>query len=155
MTVADHPWRRGPFVVTGSYLYVDASELKEAGAGRRALPLTPRHSAGFVAMWEEHDQGRLGFEAYYTGGQPLEDNPYRDEGKPYLEVGFLGEVVLGRYSVFLNLENLLNVRQTREERLVRPSRVPDGRWTVDAWAPLEGFVVNAGVRIRFGGAEGG
>lgn len=144
-------WRQGPFVVTGSYLYVDASELDEAGTGRRAVPLTPRHSAGFVAMWEDHDRGRLGFEAYYTGRQPLEDDPYRDEGKPYLELGLLGEVVLGRFSVFLNLENLLNVRQTREDRLVRPARAPDGRWTVDAWAPLEGFVANAGVRIRFGG----
>jgi outer membrane receptor for ferrienterochelin and colicins len=144
-------WRQGPFVVTGSYLYVDASELDEAGTGRRAVPLTPRHSAGFVAMWEAHDRGRLGFEAYYTGRQPLEDNPYRDAGKPYLELGLLGEVVLSRYSLFLNLENLLNVRQTREDRLVRPDRAPDGRWTVDAWAPLEGFVANAGVRIRFGG----
>ena len=29
------------------------------------------------------------------------------------------------------------------------SRAPDGRWTVDAWAPLEGRVVNGGVRVRF------
>lgn len=144
-------WRQGAFVVTGSYLYVDASEPDEAETGRRAVPLTPRHSAGFVAMWEDHDRGRLGFEAYYTGRQPLDDNPYRVEGKPYLELGLLGEVVLGQYSVFLNLENLLNVRQTRRDRLVRPDRAPDGRWTVDAWAPLEGFVANAGVRVRLGG----
>lgn len=143
-------WRDGPFVVTGSYLHVDASEPAEVGPGRRAVPLTPRHSAGLVAMWEDHDRGRIGFEAYYTGRQPLEDNPYRDEGKPYLEVGLLGEVVLGRYRVFLNLENLLDVRQTRLDPLVLPSRAPDGRWTVDAWSPLDGFVANAGIRVRFG-----
>ena len=144
-------WRRAPFILTGSYLYVEASEPNDAGVGRRAVPLTPRHSAGFVAMWEEHDRGRVGFEAYYTGSQPLDDNPYRSDGKPYLELGLLGEIAVGRYRLFLNLENLLNVRQTREDRLVRPSRAPDGRWTVDAWAPLEGFVANAGVRMRFGG----
>ncbi len=145
-------WRMAPFVVTGSYLYVDASEPEATGAGRRDVPLTPRHSAGVVAMWEEHDRGRIGFEAYYTGSQPLEDDPYRTTGDPYWELGLLGEVVIAeRYRVFLNLENLLDVRQTRESPLVRPSRAPDGRWTVDAWRPLEGFVANAGIRIRFGG----
>ena len=64
-------------------------------------------------------------------------------------MGLLGEIVLGRYRLFLNLENLLDVRQTREDPLVRPTRAPDGRWTVDAWAPVEGFVANAGIRVRF------
>ena len=142
-------WREGPFVVTGNYVYVDASEPAEVGSGRRAVPLTPRHSAGVVAMWEEHDRGRIGFEAYYTGTQPLEDDPYHDESSSYWELGLLGEVVLGRYRVFLNLENLLDVRQSNEHPVLRRERTPDGSWTVDSWAPLEGFVANAGVRIRF------
>ncbi|MDX1562717.1 MAG: TonB-dependent receptor, partial [Gammaproteobacteria bacterium] len=143
-------WRRSPRTITASYLYVDATEPNEAGTGRRDVPLTPRHSIGLVAMWEDHDRGRIGLEVYYTGEQPLADDPYRTESKPYFEIGLLGEIVLGRYRVFLNLENLLDVRQTRESPLIRPERAPDGRWTVDAWAPLEGFVANAGVRIRFG-----
>ncbi len=101
-------------------------------------------------MWEDHDRGRVGLEIYYTGRQSLEDNPYRDESSPYLHVGLLGEIVLDRFRLFLNLENLLDVRQTRKDPLVRPSRASDGRWTVDAWEPLEGFVANAGVRIRLG-----
>jgi outer membrane receptor protein involved in Fe transport len=137
--------------VTGSYLYVDASEPDDFGVTGQAVPLTPRHSAGFVAMWEEHDRGRVGFEAYYTGEQPLEDNPYRTEGDSYVELGLLGEIVLGPYRLFLNLENLLDIRQTREDLLTRPQRAPDGSWTVDAWAPLEGFTANAGIRIKFGG----
>ena len=141
---------RAPYVVTASYLYLDASEPLVDTAGHRSVPLTPRHSAGIVAMWEEHDRGRVGLELYYTGTQPLEDNPYREQGKPYLHIGLLGEIVLGRYRLFLNLENLLDVRQTREDSLLRPTRAPDGRWTVDAWSPLEGFIANAGVRIGFG-----
>ena len=144
-------WKQGPWVVTGSYLYVDASEPDDLGVTRQAVPLTPRHSAGFVAMWEEHDRGRIGFEAYYTGEQPLEDNPYRTESDSYVELGLLGEIVLGQYRLFLNLENFLDVRQTREDPLTRPQRAPDGSWTVDAWAPLEGFTANAGIRIQFGG----
>lgn len=143
-------WRQNPYTVTASYLYLDASETGEVGTGRREVPLTPRHSAGLVAMWERHGQGRLGLELYYTGKQSLEDNPYRNEGRPYLHIGLLGEIVLGRYRVFLNLENLLDVRQTKKDPLLRPSRSPDGRWTVDAWAPLEGFIANAGVRISLG-----
>lgn len=143
-------WRQAPYVVTANYLYLDTSEPSENGVGRRAVPLTPEHSVGLVAMWERHGRGRVGLELYYTGKQPLEDNPYRNTSKPYLHIGLLGEVVLGRYRLFLNLENLLDVRQTREDSLLRPNRTSDGRWTVDAWSPLEGFIANAGVRVRLG-----
>ena len=142
-------WRRDSFVVTASYLYTDASEPDGAG-DRREVPLTPKHSAGLVAIWEVEGRGRLGFELYYTGSQSLEDNPYRLESDPYFEAGLLGEITRGRYNFFVNFENFLNTRQTRDDPLVRPSRTPDGRWTVDAWAPLEGFVASAGVRIRLG-----
>ncbi len=116
------------------------------------MPLTPRHSAGLVAMWEDHERGRVGFEAYYTGTQPLEDDPYRSTSDSYWELGLLGEIVVAeRYRLFLNLENLLDVRQTRDTPLLRPERTADGRWTTDAWAPLEGFIANAGIRFAFGG----
>lgn len=146
-------WRQEPFVVTASHVYVDASEPDPDAPGRRRTPLTPRHSAGVVAVMEDHDRGRIGFEAYYTGAQSLDDDPYRDESDAYWELGMLGEVVLGRVRLFLNLENLLDVRQTDYDRLIRPTRAPDGAWTTDAWAPLEGFTANVGVRIRFGGSS--
>lgn len=143
-------WRQAPYVVTASYLYLDAHEPNVDGPGESAVPLTPEHSAGIVAMWEEHDRGRIGLELYYTGRQSLEDNPYRTESEPYLHIGLLGEVVLGRLRLFLNLENLLDVRQTKEDSLLRPTRSPVGLWTVDAWAPLEGFIANAGFRVGLG-----
>jgi iron complex outermembrane receptor protein len=62
----------------------------------------------------------------------------------------LAEIVLGRASLFLNLENILDVRQTRYDPLLLPRRARDGRWTVDVWAPTDGFVANGGVRLRFG-----
>jgi len=64
-------------------------------------------------------------------------------------VGVLGERQFGRLRVFVNGENLTDVRQTRWDPLLRPSRATDGRWTVDAWAPLDGRNINAGVRVRF------
>ena len=146
-------YRRAPFTVTGSYVYMDASEPDEAGSGRRQTPLVPRHSAGLVAVWERHGRGRIGVEAYYTGKQTLEDNPYRAESRPYLHVGVLGEIALGRVRLFANAENILGVRQTRHDPLLLPQHLPDGRWTVDVWAPTEGFILNAGLRLRFGGGE--
>ena len=146
-------WRRAPFVVTASYLYLDAREPNIGVPGNRTVPLTPRHSAGIVAMWEQHDRGRVGLELYYTGKQSLDDNPYRTESEPYLHIGLLGEIVLGRYRLFLNLENLLDVRQTKEDPLLRLNRAPVGLWTVDAWEPLEGFIANAGIRVRIGDAS--
>jgi iron complex outermembrane receptor protein len=144
-------YRRAPFTVTGSYVYMNASEPDEVGSGRRRTPLVPRHTAGLVAVWERHGRGRIGVEAYYTGKQPLEDNPYRTESRPYLHIGILGEIALGRVRLFANAENILGVRQTRYDPLLLPQRLPDGRWTVDVWAPTEGFILNAGVRLSFGG----
>lgn len=143
--------RWGEFTVTGSYVHLRATEPDPSGAGRRAVARTPRDTGGLVAIWEPEGRGRLGLEAYYTGRQELDDNPYRTRGRPYVELGVLGEIVLGRASLFLNAENILNVRQTRYDPVLRPTRAPDGRWTVDAWAPTDGFVLNGGVRLRFGG----
>lgn len=141
------------FTLTGSYVHVDAREPDPNGADQRIVPLTPKNTAGLVAMWEAHDKGRVGLELYYTGRQQLEDNPYRARSRPYFEFGLLGELVVGKARLFLNAENILGVRQTKYDPLLRPARGADGRWTVDAWAPLEGFVLNGGVRFRFGGRE--
>ena len=113
------------------------------------MPLTPRHSAGIVAMWEREEAGRVGIEWYYTGIQRLEVNPYRDRSEPYSIVGVLAERRLGRLRLFINGENLTGVRQTRWDTLLRPERAGDGRWTVDAWAPLEGRSINGGARVSF------
>jgi outer membrane receptor for ferrienterochelin and colicins len=139
--------RREPYAITGTYTYVQARELDQTM--KQETPLTPRHSAGIVAMWEREDLGRLGVEWYYTGVQRLEQNPFRDTSRPYTIVGVLAERQLRQVRLFVNGENLTGVRQTRWDPLIRPSRAPDGRWTVDAWAPLDGRNVNGGVRLRF------
>jgi iron complex outermembrane receptor protein len=140
-------FRRAPWSVTATYTHVRA---REGARGRRQdVPLTPRHSAGLVGMWEAEDVGRVGIEWYYTGRQRLEENPYRDVSEPYMIAGVLAERQFGRLRLFVNGENLTGVRQTRWDPLLRPARAPDGRWTVDAWAPLEGRSINAGIRVRF------
>ncbi|WP_418357253.1 TonB-dependent receptor plug domain-containing protein [Shewanella basaltis] len=140
----------GDVKLTASYLYLDASEEDPEGAGRRDIALTPRHSAGFVAMWEQHGNFRAGFEAYYTGTQRVNDNPYIDETNPYWHLGLMGEITVGRVSWFINLENLLDIKQTDEHPMLLPSRAPSGQWTTDIWSRNDGFIANAGVRVKFG-----
>ena len=139
--------RKAPFSATASYTFVQSRQLD---LGQRVdTPLTPRHSFGIVGMWEKEKAGRIGIESYYTGRQRLEQNPYRTESKPYVLFGFLAERKFGPVRLFLNVENLANVRQTRWDPLLRPNRGIDGRWTVDAWAPLDGRVLNGGIRLKF------
>ncbi len=139
--------RKEPFSVTATYTYVRARETVDAI--EQDVPLTPRHSAGVVGMWEAEDVGRVGIEWYYTGRQSLEENPYRAVSEPYMILGLLAEKQFRRVRLFVNGENLTGVRQTRWDPLLRPTRAADGRWTVDAWAPLEGRNINGGLRVRF------
>jgi len=113
------------------------------------VPLTPEHSGSLNAMWEGDDWGRFGLEVYLIGRQPLEENPYRSTGLAHVLVGALAERAIGRLRLFINAENLLDIRQTKYDPLTLQTPRPDGRWTVDAWAPLDGRVVNGGVRIAF------
>ncbi len=86
--------RREPFSLTGTYTYVRARET--VGGLEQDVPLTPRHSAGIVGMWEAEGVGRVGIEWYYTGTQTLEENPYRVSSEPYVIVGLLAEKQFGR-----------------------------------------------------------
>jgi outer membrane receptor for ferrienterochelin and colicins len=140
-------FRRKPFAITATYTYVHAREI--VGGAAQDVPQTPRHSAGLVGMWELEDVGRLGVEWYYTGRQALEENPYRSISEPYVIVGVLAERQFGRLRLFINGENLSGVRQTNWDPLLRPTRAVDGRWAVDAWAPLEGRNINGGIRVGF------
>jgi iron complex outermembrane receptor protein len=138
-----------PFHVTATYTHTRSTELDPDLETRREVPLTPRNAAGIVGMWEAEDAGRVGVELYYVGRQDLDDNPFRDRSRAYLILGFLAERRLGRARLFLNAENLLDARQSRWEPVVLPARTPEGRWTTDAWAPLEGRTFNAGLRLAF------
>ena len=146
-------WSHPPFFVTGSYTYVHASEVDPEAGDRRAVPLTPAHQAGLVAVWEEEGRGRAGLEIYYTGVQRLDDNPYRSASRPYLHLGIMAEHRFGPARLFVNAENLLDIRQTHYDSLVRPAVGPGGRWTTDVWAPLDGLVANVGVRVDLAGGH--
>jgi iron complex outermembrane receptor protein len=66
-----------------------------------------------------------------------------------MTVGLLAEHAFGKVHLFVNVEDLNNVHQTQYDPLIRPAQGADGRWTVDAWAPLDGRNINGGIRVTF------
>ncbi|MDQ3213317.1 MAG: TonB-dependent receptor [Acidobacteriota bacterium] len=141
-------YHRDELDVILTHMYLWSTEPNPDAAGRREVPLNPRHSATFDVL-QEIGPARIGVEVFYTGGQALDENPFRQRGFPHVLFGGLIDWAVGRARIFVNLENAADVRQTREHPLIRPARDPFGRWTVDAWAPLDGRTLNAGIRMRF------
>ena len=139
----------GEVDLIATHMYVWGTEPDPDAGIRREVPLNPRHSAGIDLLWDIEGHGRLGIEAFYTGRQPLDDDPSLRVSPAYWLFGIIGEWRVGRARIFVNTENLSNVRQTTHAPIVRPSRDPSGRWTVDEWGPLDGRTLNAGLRWRF------
>lgn len=138
-----------PVIVTAFYAATRTRETSAETGALRESPYVPRASAGLDVAFEEDDTGtRFGVETFYTGPQALQDNPYRTVSPGFVTFGLLASQQLGRANVYVNLENLTNVRQTRFDPLRRASAGEGGRRTVDAWAPLDGRLLNAGVRFR-------
>ncbi len=109
----------------------------------RENPLTPRHRINSVLMYEKHDNIRIGLEGYYYSTQQLSDG---FSGQDYWLLGLMAEKMWERFSVFINFENILDARQTRFDTIYTGSiGNPQFR---DIYAPLEGFVVNGGFKIK-------
>ena len=125
------------------YTYVDARQ--ETDSGYVDLPLVSQHRVNQVLMWEREDDFRIGFEAYYFSKQSREND---STGRDYWFFGLMMEKQLNEpVTAFLNFENFTDSRQTRYEDINAGSLTdPNFR---DIYAPLDGFVINGGVRVRF------
>jgi iron complex outermembrane receptor protein len=132
-----------------THMFVWATEANPDATGRREVPLNPRHTAGVDWLWSITERVRLGVEFFYTGRQHIDESPYRTRSEPYLLWGAVAEWRVGSARLFANVENLSDIRQTTHDPLVRPSPGPLGVWTVDAWGPLEGRILNGGIRFGF------
>ena len=106
-------------------------------------PLTPRHNAGGVLMYEVEEKWRIGYEVYYTGEQLLSDN---SKTRDYWMMGFMVMREFERLSLFINFENFTDARQSRYQDMVLPPH-SDPTFT-EIWAPTDGFVANGGFILR-------
>lgn len=122
------------------YTYTDAGVHSKGVI--TANPLTSRNRINSVLMYEIEDKLKLGLEAYYFSPQKLSDGR---RGRDYWLTGFMAERIWKHFSLYINFENFLDVRQTKFESIYTGSITrPVFR---DIYAPLDGFVVNGGVKI--------
>jgi len=123
------------------YTYTDAQTVYSNIKSQ--LPLTAKHRLNNVLMFEKEDNIKIGLEAYYFSPQRLNDNT---TGKAYWITGLMAEKIFEKFSVFINFENFTDTRQSKFDRIYEgPIDNPRFR---DIYAPVEGFVVNGGFKIR-------
>ncbi|MCH5717971.1 TonB-dependent receptor plug domain-containing protein [Niabella hibiscisoli] len=122
------------------YTYTDANTYFK---DKEWLPLTARHRLNNVLMYEIEEKLKLGLEAYYYSPQKLNDGA---QGKSYWITGFMAEKLWEKFSVFINFENFSNTRQTRFDSIY--TGTIDNPVFRDIYAPVDGFVVNGGIKIR-------
>ncbi len=134
-------FRYHDFKLFVGYTYADANTHYDNS--KSWLPLTARHRLNNVLMYEKEDNIKIGLEAYYFSPQQLSDGAM---GRSYWICGFMVEKALGPVSLFINFENFLDVRQTRFDTIYTGSI--DNPVFRDIYAPVDGFVVNGGFKLR-------
>ena len=131
----------GDFKLFIGYTFTDA-KIHEGGTVE-VNPLTAKHRLNNVLMYEVEEKWKVGLEAYYFSKQLLTDGAY---GKEYWICGFMVEKLWEKVSLFVNLENFLDARQTRFDTIYTgPISDPVFR---DIYAPVDGFVVNGGLKLN-------
>ena len=124
------------------YTYADVNTNFNNTKNR--FPLTAKHRLNNVLMYEKDEKLKIGLEAYYFSPQKLSDGAI---GKSYWTYGLMGEKLWEHFSIFINFENFTDTRQTRFDTIFTGSVAnPTFR---DIYAPVDGFVVNGGIKLRF------
>jgi iron complex outermembrane receptor protein len=106
-------------------------------------PLTAKHRINANLMYEWEEKLRIAYELFYVGNQYLISN---EKVNDYWVMGVSGEYKFNHFSLFLNLENFLDSRQSRYENMYSGTiQSPQFR---EVYTPTDGFILNGGIKIR-------
>ncbi len=123
------------------YTYTDATRHFDGTSAWQ--PLTSRHRLNGVLTWEKSGKYRAGVEGLYVSDQRLSDGTV---GRGYVMFGALLERMWEHFTLFINVENGSDRRQTRWDTIYTGSITsPVFR---DIYAPTDGIVVNIGCKIK-------
>jgi outer membrane receptor for ferrienterochelin and colicins len=124
--------------------YTFTSPKKTYDTQQPYLTLTPAHRLASTLVYEIEGKWRFGIEASFNGKQ------YRDDGTKTPAYTFMAAMVnrhFKHFDVVLNGENLLDIRQSKFEKVVIP---PLSNPTFkQLYAPLDGRVLNASCFVHF------
>lgn len=116
-------------------------------AGNPQKPLTAKHNAGSVLMYES-EKWRIGYETFYTGKQFLSNGT---ETTDFVTMGLLLMRNFKFGSAFVNFENFTDRRQSKFSPLVLPPH--DNPEFSEIYAPTDGFIFSVGIIIKPFGNE--
>ncbi len=120
------------------------ADVKQHYTTTTEFPLVARHRLNNVLVYEIEDKLKIGLEAYYFSSQKLNDGA---TGKQYWLTGFMIEKLWKNFSIFANFENFSDTRQTKFDTIYTGTITnPTFR---DIYAPVDGFVLNGGLKIKF------
>ncbi|GEO12251.1 TonB-dependent receptor [Segetibacter aerophilus] len=123
--------------------YTDADVKSHFNSVESWFPLTAKHRLNNVLMYEQEGKLKVGAEAYFFSPQQLSDGSI---GQTYWLFGLMAEKTWKSFSVFVNFENLFDTRQTKFDTIYIGSiNNPTFR---DIYAPVDGFVINGGFKLR-------
>jgi iron complex outermembrane receptor protein len=123
------------------YTYTDAKVEDNGNKSRN--PLTAKHRLNNVLMYEVEDKWKVGLEAYYYSPQQLTDGSI---SRDYWIFGVMIEKLWENFSIYANFENFTDTRQTRFGSIYTGTLSKP--LFKDIFAPLDGFVVNAGIKVK-------
>lgn len=131
----------GDFKLFIGYTYTEANT--NFTNNKQWLPLTARHRLNNVLMYKVEDKIKIGLEAYYYSKQRLNNGTF---GKSYWITGLMTDKLWENFSLFLTFENFTDTRQTKFDTIF--TGTIDDPTFKDIYAPVDGFVVNGGIKIR-------
>jgi iron complex outermembrane receptor protein len=125
--------------------YTNADVQEHGRQNTTEALLMPKERVNMVLVYEKEDAFRIGLESYYFSQQNLGNGKRSSD---YWIFGLMTEKYFSDYfSLFLNFENFGDTRQTRDGPIYSGS-ISNPQF-VDIYAPLDGFVVNGGIKLRF------
>lgn len=129
------------FVLFVGYTYTNVTNTFNGMPSE--FTLTPKHSLKGDLLYALPDQWRIGVDYEYKSGQLLSSGI---RTRQYWTYGVVIERMIKNFVLFGNVENFTNFRQTNFESLISaPDNTPQ---FTQVWGPLDGIVVNAGIKIK-------
>jgi outer membrane receptor for ferrienterochelin and colicins len=123
--------------------YTLADVTQHTNSISSVYPLVSKNRLNNVLVYEVEDKFKIGAEAYYFSPQQLNDGT---TGRGYWLAGLMAEKIWEQFSLFVNFENLTDTRQTKFGPIYTGS-ITDPVFK-DIYAPLDGFVVNGGIKFK-------
>jgi len=131
-------YHRDDLDIIATHMFVWSTEPDPNTGVRREVPLNPRHTAGLDFLWRSNGAA-AGASSFSTqGGSSWKIRRYRTESHPYLLWGASPIWRFGKARLFINVENLSDVRQTAFEHSFVTT---EGLLAVDGMGPLDGRVL--------------